>query len=173
MSGPRAQFGQVAVPVESPVVPATGRARGPGPSTAVQAVAARRVGARVGRAPMPALRPAAPVALVLVPGQLAPRRHVSGTGRGLRGPIAVPVLALAVVVLTWVDAGMLRAKHAGPQAAVDSLGGSAGEDATAQSALPGPLGVVRTDHANDAPETTASDLAVAANADEPEPEQEN
>lgn len=81
---------------------------------------ARRVGARVGRAPMPAGGPA-PVACVLVPAQLAARRRVAGTDRRSRGPMAVPVLAFAAVVLTWVDVGMLRTEENAPPATVDPV----------------------------------------------------
>lgn len=166
MSGARAQFGRTAAPTASPAVLVAGPV--PGSPSAAQAVAARRVGARVGRAAMPALPPAAPVALVLAPAQLAPRRQVSGAGRSSRGPIAVPVLALAVVALTWMDAAVLRAKDAHPQAVAGSIDSAGGEDTPARSARPGPLGVVRRDHTDESPEATASGMVAASNAGEPE-----
>ena len=102
MSGPRAQFG--------------GRAAvGPPPAhhpTPAEAVVLRRTSARVGRGmPLPAALPVgrtAAAARVFAPAQRSARRRVSAGGRGFRGPVAVPVLAVAVVALTWMDTGVLR-----------------------------------------------------------------
>lgn len=116
---------------------------------------------------MPPARLAAPAALVLVPAQLAPRQRVGGAGRGLRGPIAVPVLALAVVALTWVDAGMLRGEDAHTRTAVDPTFGTGGDGTapeTTGAVLRGVVPRARVD--NGAPD--AADTASAH-----EPDQEN
>ena len=52
-----------------------------------------------------------PTAVEAAPaGRAEARRRVSTAGRGLRSRLAVPVLGVAVVALTWVDAGVLRAE---------------------------------------------------------------
>ena len=60
-----------------------------------------------------------------VAGRRAARRRVSAGRQGRRGGLALPALALAVVALTWVDAGVLRAEDAAvephpPSTAIDA-----------------------------------------------------
>lgn len=77
---------------------------------------ARAQFSRRAAAPPPAHRasvPRAPVAVVAdAPGagRGGARQSVAASGRSLRGPLAVPLFAAAVVALTWVDAGVLRAE---------------------------------------------------------------
>jgi len=69
--------------------------------------------AQFGRRPVvapPAELP--PAAEAPVAGRATARRQVSAGGRGRRGGVAFPALALAVVALTWMDAGVLRAEDA-------------------------------------------------------------
>ena len=69
--------------------------------------------AQFGRRPTvsPAVvEPPAPEARVA--GRGAARRRVSAGRQGRRGGVALPALALGVVALTWVDAGVLRAEDA-------------------------------------------------------------
>ncbi len=163
MSGPRAHFGRPAAAAPN-ASPAARTARAPVSSAAAQAAAARRVGARVGRVAMPPGRPAAPVAapvaLVLVPAQAA-RRRVSDAGQASRGPLAVPVLALAVLALTWVDTGMLRAV----EEIVDPAAGTAGDGAEPGYAGLEPLGADEARPGGDDAPEAASDDEVADAAD--------
>ena len=75
---------------------------------------ARAQFSRRAAAPPPAHRAPvhrAPVAVVAAAaGRGGARQSVGASGRSLRGPLAVPLFAAAVVALTWVDAGVLRAE---------------------------------------------------------------
>ena len=54
--------------------------------------------------------PVAVVAAAAAAGRGGARQSVAASDRSLRGPLAVPLFAAAVVALTWVDAGVLRAE---------------------------------------------------------------
>lgn len=90
--------------------------------------------AQFGRRPEPAPAVIGAGAVAAAPaGRWAARRSVaapeSSPGRGLRDRMAVPVLALVVVAVTWVDAGVLRAADTPPQSAMGSPEGTVpGED---------------------------------------------
>lgn len=85
-------------------------------------------GARAQFGRRPTVAPAVvqpPAAEAQAAGRAAARRRVSAGRQGNRGGVAFPALALAVVVLTWLDAGVLRAEDAvaepiAPSAAIDA-----------------------------------------------------
>ena len=56
--------------------------------------------------------------------------------------MAVPVLALAVVALTWVDAGMLRSKDTHTRTAVDPTAGPGGDHTAPETTDPVSSGTV-------------------------------
>ncbi len=72
-------------------------------------------GARAQFGRRPTVAPAVvqpPAAEAQVAGRASARRRVPAGRQGHRGGVAFPALALAVVALTWLDAGVLRAEDA-------------------------------------------------------------